>query len=106
MSTRETLYRQVLLACALANTDPLGYFTASDVTAPMSKIMGKAYDTPRFSQHLNAFCEKKRGPALQRIGVARGYRYKFKNAIMRPYVIMKGLETKLISEESMTQLAS
>jgi hypothetical protein len=48
----------------------------------------------------------KRGPALQRAGVARAYKYKFKNAIMRPYVIMQGLETKLISEELMTQLAS
>jgi Cdc6-like AAA superfamily ATPase len=106
VSTRETRHRQVLLACALANTDPLGYFYASDVITPMSKIMGKAYDISAFSQHLNAFCENKRGPALQRIGVARGYRYKFKNAIMRPYVIMQGLETKLISEESMTELAS
>ncbi len=105
-SSRETRYPQVLLACALADTDQHGYFTAGDVIIPMSTIMGKADNIRAFTQHLNALCENKRGAALQRIGAARGYRYKFKNAIMRPYVIMKGLETKLISEESMTQLAS
>jgi len=106
MSTRDTLHRKVLLACALANTDPHGYFTASDVRIPLSKIVGKDYPVSSFSQHLNAFCENKRGPALHRAGVARGYRYKFKNAIMQPYVIMNGLETGLISDAIMTELAS
>ncbi len=103
-SSRETRYPQVLLACALANTDPHGYFTAGDVVTPMSVIMGKPCDTVVFSQHLNALCENIRGPALQRVGVPRAYRYKFRNAILRPYVIMQSLETKLISEASMTQL--
>ena len=93
---------QVLLACALANTDPHGYFTAGDVVTPMSVIMGKPCDTVAFSQHLNALCENIRGPALQRVGVPRAYRYKFRNAILRPYVIMQSLETKLISETSVT----
>jgi len=106
VSSKKTLYPQVLLASALANTDPLGYFTAADVKTPMSKIMGKDCDISKFSQHLNAFCENKRGPALQRVGVAHGYRYKFRNAIMRPYVIMKGLETGQISEESMSELTA
>jgi Cdc6-like AAA superfamily ATPase len=52
-STRETLYRQVLLACALAPGDDLGYFASGDVRAPLSAIMGRPYDIPAFSQHLN-----------------------------------------------------
>lgn len=97
MSTRETLHRKVLLACALANTDAHGYFTADDVRTPLSKIMKKDCPVSLFSRHLNAFCENQRGPALHRTGVVHGYRYKFKNAMMQPYVIMNGLKVGLIS---------
>jgi hypothetical protein len=96
-SAGETLHRWVLLACALATTDEHGYFTANDVKIPLSTIMKKDCPTSLFSQHLNAFCEDRHGPALHRTAVARGYRYKFKNAIMQPYVIMKGLETRAIT---------
>ena len=104
-STSATRYPQVLLACALANTDEYGYFTSADLTTPMSVMLGKACYASAFSQHLSGLCENRRGPALQRVGDAGAYKYKFKNAILRPYVIMKGLETNLISEENMTQLA-
>jgi Cdc6-like AAA superfamily ATPase len=104
-SSKQTRYPQVLLACALADTDQHGYFTGGDLTAPMSALMGKPCGTSSFSQHLNALCEYKRGCVLQRTGVAGAYKYKFKTAILRPYVIMKGLESGLLSEESMAQLA-
>jgi Cdc6-like AAA superfamily ATPase len=105
-SSRETRYPQVLLACALADTDQHGYFTAGDVVTPLSVIMQKQCETSSFSQHLNGLCEERRGPALQRIGNPRAYKYKFRNAILRPYVIMKALQGGLISEERMTQLAA
>ena len=95
-SSEETLYRWVLLACALTETDKYGYFTASDVVAPMSKIMKKEFPVSLFSKHLNAFCEPKHGMALQRTETARGYKYKFRNAIMQPYVLMKGIEARII----------
>lgn len=97
-SPRENLYRQVLLACALAEQDTLGYFAAVDVRAPLSKIMKKVYDIPAFSQHLNAFCESSRGPVLQRIGTARRYRFRFINPLLQPFVVMNGIKTGLISE--------
>jgi len=96
-SSEETLYRWVLLACALAQTDKYGYFTASDVVMPMTTIMKKEFPISLFSKHLNAFCETKHGPALQRTTTARGYKYKFRNAIMQPYVLLKGLEARIIS---------
>lgn len=37
-SPRENLYKQVLLACALAETNELGYFSAVDVREPMRQI--------------------------------------------------------------------
>lgn len=97
VNSGETLHRWVLLACALAKTDEHGYFTASDVVKPMNIIMKKNCPNSLFTRHLNAFCEDKYGLALHRTTVARGYKYKFRNAIMQPYIIMKGLEARVIS---------
>ena len=97
MSDGKNLHRWVLIACALANADEYGYFTASYVRTPFNMLMKKDCPISLFSQHLHAFCDDKHGPALHRTAVARGYRYKFKNAMMQPYVIMKALEGKVIT---------
>lgn len=98
-SPRENLYPQVLLACAMAQTDNLGYFSAPDVRPSMSAIMKRAYDIPAFSQHLNAFCEVSRGPVLQKAGAKRRFRFRFVNPLMQPYVIMDGLRREMITHE-------
>jgi len=106
VSPRENLYKQVLLACALADTDSLGFFSADDVRVPLGVIMGRAYDTLAFAQHLYSFCERARGPVLQRIGPAGRYRFRFKNPLMLPYVIMNGLKSGLISEAQVNTLTT
>lgn len=103
-SPRENLYPQVLLSCALAETDSLGYFAAVDVMPTLSGIMNKAYETPVFSQHLNAFCENQRGPVLQRTGTNRRFRFRFFNPLMQPYVVMDGIRRGLI-DDSLKPLA-
>ena len=40
---RQNFYSQFLLACALAETDDLGYFRAADVRRPYSHVMGARY---------------------------------------------------------------
>lgn len=88
---KDNLYSQVLLACALAPQDRRGFFAAADIRDPMSMIMNKVYQIPAFSQHLNDFCDAKRGPILERHGAARRYRFRFVNPLMQPYVIMFSL---------------
>jgi len=99
-SPRENLYKQVLLACALAPLDEKGYFSAVDVRLPMRLITGKDYDIPAFSQHLNDFSgDPKRGPILQKTGERRRYRFRFANPMMGPFVILKGIADGLINED-------
>jgi Cdc6-like AAA superfamily ATPase len=100
---KDNLYAQVLLACAIAETDALGYFYAGDVRSPMSTIMKKNYELPSFSQHLNAFCDAERGPILKRTGIKRKYRFRFVNPLMRPYVLMSGIQSGLIEESQIPQ---
>lgn len=100
MSARpESLYKQVALACALARSDELGYFTAGSVREPMSLIMGRQYGIAAFAKHMNEFCSGQRGPMLERIGTRRNYRYRFRNPMLPPYIVMSGITQTLISDE-------
>jgi Cdc6-like AAA superfamily ATPase len=101
-STRKTLYPQVILACALAACDEFGFFAASDVREPLSRIMDKPHDTQAFGQHLDELSRDERGPVLQKRGVPRRFRYRFANPLLQPYVIMKGLSEGLIRQKDLS----
>jgi Cdc6-like AAA superfamily ATPase len=98
---KENLHSRVLLACALAKTDDLGYFAPSDVRDPLSHIMRKRYEIPSFARHLNLFCDDARGPVLQKIGIPRRYRYRFLNPLLQPFVIMQGMVDGLVTEQNL-----
>jgi energy-coupling factor transporter ATP-binding protein EcfA2 len=108
MATRSpqkgNLFRHVLLACALAPKDELGYFKASDVREPMSAIMKRKYDIPAFARHLNAFTNPDRGAVLQKTGTEYRYFYRFDNPLLQPYVIMNGLAKELITDEMLREV--
>lgn len=69
----------------------------------MSRIMRKRYEIAAFSRHLADFCEDDRGPALERTGVPRRYRFRFRNPLLQPFVIMQGLSASLISRDDLAQ---
>lgn len=96
---KDTLFKQVLAACAISDIDDLGYFQASDIRQPMKQITGKHYDIPAFTRHLNAFCEDDRGRILQKTGKSRRYRFRFTNPLMQPFVIMQALADEMIQTE-------
>lgn len=95
---KSALYKQVLLAAALAPVDNLGYFAAADLREPMSHIMHRSYDIPAYVRHLHQFCDSTRGSVLEQTGVARRMRYRFRNPLLQPFVILQGLSEGLISQ--------
>lgn len=94
---KDNLFADVLLSCALAETSDLGYFAAQNVRGPMKQVTKRNYEIPSFAQHLNEFCDSKRGPILQKSGSKRLYRYRFINPLMQPFVIMQGIQNGRIS---------
>lgn len=92
----DALYRQVLLACAMAATDEMGFFSPVDVRGPMTEIMGRPYDTPNFAKHLGEFSSSKRSEVLQKVGESHRFRYRFRNPLMQPFVLMQGFAEGLI----------
>ena len=107
MSARsESLYRQVALACALAPCDERGFFTAGSVRRPLAAVMGRPYEIASFAKHLNEFCAAGRGPILEKIGARRNYRYRFRNPLLPPYIVMSGITQGLISDGDAARVQS
>lgn len=96
---KDNLFAQVLLACALAPKDELGYFAAGAVRIPMSQIMGRPYEIPAFARHLDQFTKEDRGYILSRRGPERMRFYRFENPMLQPFVILSGLSKGYIREE-------
>lgn len=96
---QESLFEEVLLACALAPKDELGYFVASGVRRPLSQILGKPYDIPAFARHLNAFTEHARGEVLEKTGEPRRFFYRFANPLLQPFVVLNGIAKGRLSEQ-------
>jgi Cdc6-like AAA superfamily ATPase len=83
-------YREVLLACAMAETDERNRFTARSVGEAL-RNMGIQIKMTSFGRNLEQFCSKDRGPTLIREGLPKNYQYYFEYPLLKPFTIIKGL---------------
>lgn len=90
----------MLLACALAPVDDLGYFAAADVREPLTRVSGQRHEIPQFMRHLKAFCGPDKGAVLQVSGEHWRRRYRFANPLLRPYVVLRGIQNGVVTEET------
>lgn len=105
-SPHQNIYKEILLAAALAKTDDLGYFAAGDLRKPLVTILHKEYGIDRYMRHLQSFCDNERGRVLERKGERRKYRFRFSESIMEPYVVMRGIAEGLITKEDVVAFES
>lgn len=89
---KNALYKDVLLACALAEKDSLGRFSLVDVRAPLRQVTGRDYSTGAYQAHLAALCTIERGQILKRSGKRKNYRWKFVNPQLITYVRLQGVK--------------
>jgi hypothetical protein len=101
---KDALFQHILLACALAPKNELGFFTAGSIRDPLEIIAGRRLNIPAFSRHLSQFLEPERGAVLFREGAPKRYFYRFTEPIFQPYVILRGVSEGLISEEEVRRL--
>jgi hypothetical protein len=70
------------------------------VTQPLRLITGNPnFAIPAFARHLKQFSETMRGRILER----RGRQYRFVRPEMEPYVILRGLSDKIITETQLSR---
>jgi type II secretory pathway predicted ATPase ExeA len=101
---KDALFRHVLLACALAPKNQLGFFTAGSIRDPLALIAGRRLDIPAFSRHLSQFLESDRGSVLFREAVGKRYFYRFSDPILQPYVVLRGVSDGLLTEEQVREI--
>lgn len=94
---KDNKYKEVMLACALAKSNELGYFYAGSVREPYSLIRKKPMDITNYSTNLNNLCLAERGPALVKSGKKKSYQYRFSNPLLQPLTIMIGVHEGLFN---------
>jgi Cdc6-like AAA superfamily ATPase len=100
----DNLFSEVLLACALAEKNELGYFTPKSVSAPLTVILDREIRVSAYVRHLDEFTSDHHSAVLQKDGQPRKYRFKFANPMLQPYVIIRGVEEGRITEEAAAKL--
>lgn len=101
MTTKaESIFPLVLLAAALAPVDEHGSFRATDMVAPLCDLTGRDLEVPNFTYNLGKLSSLERGDVLEKVGTRRP-RYRFRNPLMRPYVLMKAFTDGLIDEDQL-----
>ena len=99
-------FREVLTACALAKTDESGFFTQTAVRGPLSQMVGRNIEIGHLRPQLHELIEDKRGRVIERVGEERGFRYRFSDPAMQPYVIMAGIRAGILTDAAKSALAS
>lgn len=89
ISSRSGIYRDVLLGCALAESDDQGWVTPAAVRAQMDTL--SLSSGPSVTKYLSQLSTSTRGNILCETGPSRRHAYRFSNPLMQPYVVMKGL---------------
>ena len=98
-------YKEILTACAQAQSNEVGYFTPKQVEEPLSAILGRKVTVEFFNRNLKEFTEERRGKVLHRHGDPRIFRSRFENPAMQPYIIMKGVRDGLLGPDAMRALS-
>ena len=103
----DNLYQEVLLACALAESDDRGSFTPISIAKKLTGMLSRDKEMPTsaFQQHLTKFISPDRSNVLTRTGRDRAYRFRFTDPAMQPYVLLKGVKSGRVGKEALSVLS-
>jgi hypothetical protein len=93
------IFQEVILASALAPSHASGVFKFEEVTKTLPLLTpGESQYHTRVRQYLAQFTSDRRGKILTRSGMKSDYRYRFSDALMQPFIIMRAMKTAMIDE--------
>lgn len=100
---RDSIHPQVVLACALAERDQFGYFTAASVRGPLARILGRTVEMQRYLKYLSDLSTESRGSLLRQEGRRWSHKYRFNDPLLESYVILKALEEGTLTPEALRE---
>jgi hypothetical protein len=101
---KPNIFAEVLAACALAEPDALGKFSAAAVEAPLAEIMGREVQVSSFGSQLKELSKPERGALIERSGDRGSYKFNFTEPLMQPYVLMQSISQGIITQGSLSTL--
>ncbi len=94
-ASAQNQFANVLLACALANTDNNNTFNSNDVLNKYNNITGKENKKESINYNLGMLCKKERAEILKKDGRPKKARYKFKKPLLKAFVKLKQYENMI-----------
>jgi hypothetical protein len=77
----------------------MGWFKLSEVTKTINLIKsGNSHHHARVQQYLAQFISERRGKILIRSGTKAGYRYRFADPLMQPFIVMRAIKDTMIDQ--------
>jgi hypothetical protein len=87
-----------LIACAMASTDEIGYFSSTDVAAALTPLVGSKRNSGHVNSHLQKFSSSPHWILDRKEISERKIRYRFRDPLMRPFVLLKGYQIGAIKD--------
>lgn len=97
-----TLFERILAACAFVQRDDFGYFRPVHLRESVALVLDRPdIETANFQNHLNEWSD----PNRPRYTLHRsGFKYRFKDTLLQPYIKIRALASGLISEDKFIAL--
>ena len=85
-SNKQNRFANVLLACALANTDEHNLFSSTDVISKYNEITDKLNKKESLNYNLGMLCKKERAEILTKNTKHKITKYKFKKPLLKAFI--------------------
>ena len=94
--------RPVVAECRDAGTriDDAGYFAPIQIAEPLAALIGKRREVAHYIEQLHKLATPERGNVLERSGEKRGYRFRFRDPMMQPFILMRGVSSGVLSPDA------
>lgn len=93
-----------MLAAAVAPEDEYGAFYPDDLAEPLTNIRGKFFPWMPIRWYVKKLASAEGADVLQPIGRPKNRRYRFRNPLMKPYIIMRAYRDEIIGEDALEKL--
>jgi energy-coupling factor transporter ATP-binding protein EcfA2 len=88
-------FADVLLACAMANTDFENSFGSTEVLKEYNSITGAEHKAESINYNLGMLCKRERAEILTKLGRQKNARYRFRKPLLKAFVKLKQFEMEM-----------
>ena len=88
-------FANVLLACAMANTDFENSFGSGEVLKEYNSITGSEHKAESINYNLGMLCKSERAEILTKSGRQKNARYRFRKPLLKAFVKLKQFEMEI-----------